>query len=190
MKITDVKTFVVGNPPPHFGGRYWIFLKLTTDGGIVGYGEVYSVPFHPHVVAKMIEDVCERKVIGSDPFKIERLWRNIYSSGFTQRPDTSILGILSGIEMACWDIVGKALNKPVYELLGGQVHEKLRSYTYIYPEERDQPACTMIRSWRPNARPSMCSRGSLQSSLIPSAHIPPLIHASFHWKRWNSASNL
>ncbi|GBL36320.1 isomerase [Anaerolineae bacterium] len=138
MKITDVKTFVVGNPPPHFGGRYWIFLKLTTDGGIVGYGEVYSVPFHPHVVAKMIEDVCERKVIGSDPFKIERLWRNIYSSGFTQRPDTSILGILSGIEMACWDIVGKALNKPVYELLGGQVHEKLRSYTYIYPEERDQ----------------------------------------------------
>ena len=138
MKITDVKTFVVGNPPPHFGGRYWIFLKLTTDNGIVGYGEVYSVPFHPHVVAKMITDVCERKVIGSDPFKIERLWRNIYSSGFTQRPDTSMLGILSGVEMACWDIVGKALNKPVYELLGGQVHEKLRSYTYIYPEERDR----------------------------------------------------
>ena len=86
MKITDVKTFVVGNPPPHFGGRYWIFLKLTTDSGVVGYGEVYSVPFHPHVVAKMIEDVCVRKVIGSDPFKIERLWRNIYGSGYTQRP--------------------------------------------------------------------------------------------------------
>lgn len=138
MKITDVKTFVVGNPPPHFGGRYWIFLKLTTDSGVVGYGEVYSVPFHPHVVAKMIEDVCARKVIGRDPFKIEQLWRNIYGSGYTQRPDTSILGILSGIEMACWDIVGKELNKPVYELLGGQVHEKLRSYTYIYTEEGDQ----------------------------------------------------
>lgn len=137
MKITDVKTFVVGVPPPHFGGRYWIFLKLTTDSGVVGYGEVYSVPFHPHVVAKMIKDVCARKVIGSDPFKIERLWRNIYGSGYTQRPDTSILGILSGIEMACWDIVGKELNKPVYELLGGQVHEKLRSYTYIYTEEND-----------------------------------------------------
>lgn len=138
MKITDVQTFVVGNPPPHFGGRYWIFLKLTTDSGVVGYGEVYSVPFHPHVVAKMIEDLCARKVIGADPFKIERLWRNIYGSGYTQRPDTSILGILSGIEMACWDIVGKELNKPVYELLGGQVHEKLRSYTYIYTEEGDQ----------------------------------------------------
>ncbi len=137
MQITDVKTFVVGNPPPHFGGRYWIFLKLTTDSGVVGYGEVYSVPFHPHVVAKMIEDVCERKVIGTDPFKIELLWRTIYGSGYTQRPDTSLLGILSGIEMACWDIVGKELNKPVYELLGGQVHEKLRSYTYIYPEPGD-----------------------------------------------------
>lgn len=138
MKITDVKTYVVGNPPPHFGGRYWIFLKLTTDSGVVGYGEVYSVPFHPHVVAKMIEDVCVRKVIGRDPFKIEQLWRTIYGSGYTQRPDTSILGILSGIEMACWDIIGKELNKPVYELLGGQVHEKLRSYTYIYTEEGDQ----------------------------------------------------
>ena len=138
MKITEVKTFVVGYPPPHFGGRYWIFLKLITDSGVVGYGEVYSVPFHPHVVAQMIEDVCARKVIGKDPFKIEQLWRNIYGSGYTQRPDTSILGILSGIEMACWDIVGKELNKPVYELLGGQVHEKLRSYTYLYPEPGDQ----------------------------------------------------
>ncbi len=138
MKITEIKTFVVGNPPPHFGGRYWIFVKLVTDGGVAGYGEVYSVPFHPHVVARMIEDVCARHVIGADPFKIERLWRLIYSSGYTQRPDTSILGILSGIEMACWDIVGKELNRPVYELLGGQIHEKLRSYTYIYTEEGDR----------------------------------------------------
>ncbi|MFQ5774429.1 MAG: mandelate racemase/muconate lactonizing enzyme family protein, partial [Kiloniellaceae bacterium] len=137
MKIADVKTFVVGNPPPHFGGRYWIFLKLTTDGGVEGVGEVYSVPFHPHTVARMIEDVCGRCVIGADPFKIERLWRIVYSSGYTQRPDTSIMGILSGVEMACWDIVGKELGKPVYELLGGQVHEKLRSYTYLYPEETD-----------------------------------------------------
>lgn len=138
MKIVDVETFTVGVPPPHFGGRYWVFLKLITDGGVVGYGEVYSVPFHPHVVTQMIADVCQRHVIGADPFKIERLWRIIYSSGYTQRPDTSIMGILSGIEMACWDIIGKELNKPVYELLGGQVHEKLRSYTYIYPQPEDK----------------------------------------------------
>jgi 2-dehydro-3-deoxyphosphogalactonate aldolase len=138
MKITDIKTFVVGVPPPHFGGRYWVFLKLTTDSGVVGYGEVYSVPFHPRVVAQMIEDVCARYVVGATPFEIERLWRIIYSSGYTQRPDTSILGILSGIEMACWDIVGKELNRPAYELLGGRVHEKLRSYTYLYPEPEDK----------------------------------------------------
>ncbi|MEX1206848.1 MAG: mandelate racemase/muconate lactonizing enzyme family protein [Dongiaceae bacterium] len=138
MKITDIKTFVVGNPPPHFGGRYFVFLKLVTDGGIEGVGEVYSVPFHPRVVARMIEDLCERRVIGADPFKIERLWRLVYSSGYTQRPDTSLMGILSGVEMACWDIVGKALDRPVYELLGGRVHDRLRSYSYLYPEPGDK----------------------------------------------------
>jgi 2-dehydro-3-deoxyphosphogalactonate aldolase len=137
MKIAEVKTFVVGNPPPHFGGLYWVFVKLITDDGIEGVGEVYSVPFHPNVVEQMILDVCDRHVIGADPFKIEKLWRVIYSSGYTQRPDTSIAGILSGIETACWDIVGKSLDKPVYELLGGQVHEKLRSYTYLYPHDGD-----------------------------------------------------
>ena len=137
MKISDAKVFVVGNPPPHFGGAYWVFVKLTTDSGIDGYGEVYSVPFHPDVVAKMIEDVCERHVIGADPFKIERLWRVVYGSGFLLRPDASLMGVLSGIETACWDIIGKELGKPVYELLGGQVHEKLRSYSYLYPAEGD-----------------------------------------------------
>ncbi len=139
MKITDIKTYVVGNPPPYYGGLYWIFVKLTADDGVEGFGEVYSVPFHPHTVEQMIEDVAERYVIGSDPFKIEKLWRIIYSSGYTQHPDLSLLGIISGIEMACWDIIGKELNKPVYELLGGQVHEKIRSYTYLYPEKPGQP---------------------------------------------------
>ena len=64
MKITDVETYVVGTPPPHEGGLYWVFLKLTTDSGIAGFGEAYSVPFHPRVVARMIEDVCQRQVIG------------------------------------------------------------------------------------------------------------------------------
>lgn len=137
MILRDLKTFVVENPPPHFGGPYWIFVKLTTDTGTEGVGEVYCMPFHPRVVERMIEDVFQRNVMGSDPFKIERLWRIVYSSGYTQRSDLSVMGILSGIEMACWDIIGKELNKPVYELLGGQVHEKLRSYTYLYPRGSD-----------------------------------------------------
>lgn len=138
MKLKKIKTFVFGNPPPHFGGRYWIFVKLITDKDIVGYGEIYSVPFHPNVVSKMVDDVFERYVKDKDPFKIEKLWRTIYSSGYTQRPDVSLLGIISGIEMACWDIIGKELNKPIYELLGGQVHKKLRSYTYLYPKKTDK----------------------------------------------------
>ena len=138
MKITDIKTWVVGTPPPHFGGLYWVFLKLTTDSGVEGYGEVYGVPFGPHVVADMIEDTARRFVIGEDPFKIERMWRRIYGANYTQHPDLSLVGVISGLEMACWDIVGKELDKPVYELLGGQIHEKLRSYTYLYPHEGDR----------------------------------------------------
>ena len=87
MVVNDLKTYVVANPVAYYGGFYWIFLKLTTDDGIEGFGEVYSIPFNPGTVEKMIEDVVERYVIGSDPFKIESLWRKIYSSGFTQRPD-------------------------------------------------------------------------------------------------------
>jgi len=138
MKITDIRTFVVGNPPPHNGGRYWVFLKLTADDGVEGFGEIYCVPFHPHTVARMVEDVGERYVVGSDPFKIERLWRIVYSSGYSQHPDLTLMGVLSGIEMACWDIIGKELNQPIYNLLGGQVHEEIRSYTYIYARESDK----------------------------------------------------
>lgn len=137
MKIAEIETFVVGNPPPHFGGRYWIFVKLVTDGGVVGYGEVYSLPFDPHVVERMIRDVAERFLIGEDPHHIERFWRRAYGAGYTLRPDISMMGIVSGLETACWDIIGKEAGKPVYELLGGRVHEGLRSYTYLYPEPND-----------------------------------------------------
>jgi 2-dehydro-3-deoxyphosphogalactonate aldolase len=133
VKIRDVKTYVVANPPPHHGGAYFVFLKLTTDDNVEGFGEVYGVPFHPDKVTQLIEDVVERYVVGWDPFKIESLWRIVYSSGYTQHPDLTLVGVLSGIEMACWDIIGKSLDQPIYNLLGGQVHEKLRSYTYIYP---------------------------------------------------------
>ncbi len=138
MKLADIETFVVGNPPPHFGGRYFVFVKLTTACGISGVGEAYCVPFSPHLVAKMIEDVFARYAAGRDPHDIENLWRRVYSSGFTQHSDLSLMGVLSALEMACWDIIGKAAGKPVYKLLGGQVHERLRAYTYIYPRPGDQ----------------------------------------------------
>jgi galactonate dehydratase len=140
MKITDLRTFIVGNPPPRFGGRYFIFLKLITDGGVEGVGEVYAATFAPQVIVAMIKDVFEHHVLGADPFAIEALWRNVYGRGYSLRPDISLMGVLSGLEMACWDIMGKALDKPVYELLGGTVHERLRTYTYLYPSAAEGDA--------------------------------------------------
>ena len=137
MKLTDIKTFVVGNPPPHNGGRYFVFVKLTTDGNVSGIGEAYCVPFEPHLVARMIEDVFARYLAGEDPHRIESMWRRVYSAGFTQHPDLTLMGVLSALEMACWDIIGKEAGQPVYNLLGGRVHERLRSYTYIYARPGD-----------------------------------------------------
>jgi galactonate dehydratase len=138
MKLTDIRTFVVGNPPPHNGGRYFVFVKLTTDGNVSGIGEAYCVPFEPHLVARMIEDVFDRYLKGEDPHDIEKMWRRVYSAGFTQHPDLTVMGVLSALEMACWDIIGKEAGQPVYKLLGGRVHERLRSYTYIYARPGDK----------------------------------------------------
>jgi L-alanine-DL-glutamate epimerase-like enolase superfamily enzyme len=63
--------------------------------------------------------------------------RNTYGARVTMRPDVTVMGVLSGLEMACWDIIGKAADQPVYQLLGGKVHERLRSYTYLYPPSGD-----------------------------------------------------
>ena len=137
MKIAEVETFVVANQWPYYGGHYFIFVKLVTDDGIVGYGEVYAATFSGEVIAGMIEDVAERWFVGQDPFRIEQMWRNAYGSGYTLRPDVSLNAVMSGLEMACWDICGKAVGKPVYDLLGGMVQPKLRSYTYLYPDEAE-----------------------------------------------------
>ncbi len=138
MKLSGIETFVVGNPPPHYGGRYFVFVKLITDGNVEGVGEAYCVPFNPHLVEKLIVDVFERYLDEEDPHDIEKMWRRVYSAGFTQHPDLTLMGVLSALEMACWDIVGKEAGQPVYNLLGGRVHERLRSYTYIYARPGDR----------------------------------------------------
>lgn len=134
MKVVDMQFYSVAVPPPHIGGMYWQFVLLRTDCGIEGVGEIYASSFHPRVMQLATQDIFERYLQGHDPHHIERFYREVYSSGFTQRPDLSVMGVFSGLEMACWDIIGKAANKPVYELIGGRVHEKLRTYTYLYPQ--------------------------------------------------------
>jgi len=138
VKLRDLRTFVVGNPPPHHGGPYFVFAKLTTADGIDGIGEAYGVPFDAHRVTGLIADVFGRYLEGEDPHDIERIWRRVYSAGYTQHPDLTMMGVLSALEMACWDIIGKAAGQPVYKLLGGRVHERLRTYTYIYPRPGDR----------------------------------------------------
>ncbi|WP_295956127.1 mandelate racemase/muconate lactonizing enzyme family protein [Rhodoferax sp.] len=134
MQLESIQTFVVANPPPSFGGRYFVFVKLRTRCGIEGIGEAYTATFGPQVVAAMAEDLFARVFQGEDPMQTETLWRRAYGEGFSLRPDISLMGVLSALEMACWDITGKALEQPVYKLLGGLVNPRLRSYTYLYPD--------------------------------------------------------
>ena len=133
MKLTDLEVFVVGNPPPGWGGRYFIFVKLITSNGISGYGEVYAAAVGPQAMQAVIEDVFARHMLGENPENTELMFRRAYSSGFTQRPDPTVMGAFSGLEIACWDILGKAHERPAYALLGGLMNERIRSYSYLYP---------------------------------------------------------
>ena len=132
MKLRDIKTWVTV-PPTGIGGSFWVVVKLTTDDGIEGIGECYGIPVSGDIACRMVEDTFERFFAGESPHNVETLFRRVYSAGFTQRPDISMMGVFSGIEIAIWDILGKALGQPVYNLLGGKFHERIRTYTYLYP---------------------------------------------------------
>jgi galactonate dehydratase len=81
----------------------------------------------------VIEDVFARHMQDENPENIELMFRRAYSSGFTQRPDLTVIGAFSGLEIACWDILGKDRDRPTYALLGGRMNERVRAYTYLYP---------------------------------------------------------
>ncbi|EAR51213.1 mandelate racemase/muconate lactonizing enzyme family protein [Oceanicola granulosus HTCC2516] len=133
MKLADLEIFVVAPPSPGWGGRYWIVPRLTTDDGITGYGECYAATVGPEAMRAVIEDVFARHMEGENPENIELMLRRVLSAGFTQRPDLTVMGAFSGLEIACWDILGKARGRPVHALLGGRVNERVRCYSYLYP---------------------------------------------------------
>lgn len=133
MKLVDLDVIVTAPPAPGWGGRYWILVKVTTDTGIVGWGECYASTIGPVAMTAVIEDVFDRHMRGENPENIELMFRRAYSSGFTQRPDLTVMGAFSGLEIACWDILGKARDRPVYALLGGRMNDRIRAYTYLYP---------------------------------------------------------
>ena len=133
MKLRDLDIVVTAPPAPGWGGRYWILVKLTTDDGITGWGECYASTIGPGAMRGVITDVFTRHMQGENPENIELMFRRVYSSGFTQRPDLTVMGALSGLEIACWDILGKARGRPVYALLGGKMNDRIRAYTRRYP---------------------------------------------------------
>ncbi|MGR3838446.1 MAG: mandelate racemase/muconate lactonizing enzyme family protein [Cognatishimia sp.] len=133
MRLIDLDVIVTAPPAPGWGGRYWILVKLRTDTGLVGWGECYASSVGPEAMTHVIRDVFERHMQGENPEDIELMFRKVYSSGFTQRPDLTVIGAFSGLEIACWDILGKDRGRPVYALLGGKMNDRLRAYTYLYP---------------------------------------------------------
>lgn len=119
MKISN---FVVYKVKPR-----WIFIKIMTDEGISGWGELVSGTKTETVVACVKE--MASKLIGKDPFQIEKIWQRLHRSFFRGGPINGTA--ISGIEMALWDIKGKAFDVPVYELLGGAVRDRLQVYSWI-----------------------------------------------------------
>ncbi len=129
MKITDIRTVVVGNP-----WKNWVFVIVETDAGIAGLGEATAgLSTAPGVAA--IEET-RHLVIGRDPRDVHAIWNDLYLAGFL-----NITPAMSGIEMACWDILGKSLGVPVHRLLGGAVRDSVRVYANgWYKGDRDPAA--------------------------------------------------
>lgn len=120
MRITDVTTYLVGNP-----WKNWLFVRVDTDEGIHGIGEGTLNAFSATVAAAIHE--LRDQYIGLDPFAIElllqRLVRDVYSEGGQIH-----MSAVSAIEVACWDIMGKATGRPVHQLLGGRIRDRIRVY--------------------------------------------------------------
>ena len=130
MKVTNVQTFLV-SPAGHragmIGGKNWLFVKLETDDGIHGWGEAYTQLDRDRNIEVLIHDM-KRYVVGRDPFNIKHFTFMIYNDFIGRRGSMDIYCALSAIEQALWDIVGKKLNSPVYNLLGGACRDRIRVY--------------------------------------------------------------
>ena len=149
MKITDVKAWVVEPQGPFWGStmdRQWTFVRIDTDEGIHGWGEATSSPRRGSFLTAQAVLAMKEALVGEDPVNIEPLWHKLYRRytymGSRGLPTTAI----SGIDIALWDIKGKALGVPIYELLGGKFRDEVRLYANGYfagcstPEEYGEAA--------------------------------------------------
>jgi galactonate dehydratase len=120
MKITALRTFLVG--------PRWLFLKVETDAGLSGWGEPV-LEGHAETLATKISELADF-VVGLDPRRIEDIWQMLYRNG-CYRGGPVLMSAISGLDMALWDIKGRALGVPIHELLGGPVRQTIRSYCWI-----------------------------------------------------------
>ena len=158
MRVVDFKTMVVEGEKPYIGGRYFLFLELITDEGIVGLGErIAGSAYSAHLKdikshVRLLEEFVGQFVIGQNPLNIELIWDRMYGTRHDLRhPSLYATPVISAIDMALWDIAGKAANQPIYNLLGGQYHEKLRAYAYMpsgglveHPERAGEVAAKLL----------------------------------------------
>jgi galactonate dehydratase len=124
MKITAVRTVVCNAEM-----RNWVFVRIETDqAGLWGWGEA-SLEWKTRSVVGAVEDFAPM-LIGEDPTRIEHIYQKLYRQSFWR---VGVIGLsaISAIEQACWDILGKSLDRPVYKLLGGAVRDKVRMYTHL-----------------------------------------------------------
>lgn len=120
MKVTDIKTFAVDCFRTN-----WVFIKVYTDEGTHGVGEA-TLEYKEKALLGAVEHIKEY-LVGKNPFEIEKHWHAIYRDAYW-RGGAVLMSALSAVECALWDILGKSLNVPVYQLLGGKVNEKARIY--------------------------------------------------------------
>lgn len=123
MKVTNIKSFAITDAE----GKLYFIVKVETDEGIYGLGEV-GIPRWGNAVASAVDHLSQL-VVGQDPFGTERLWQHMFRGGFFPA-DKVYCCAISAIDIALWDIKGKALNMPVYKLLGGPVRDKVVSYPH------------------------------------------------------------
>lgn len=147
MKITNVEAIILKQPDISLigdGSQDTVVIKVHTDEGITGIGEVDSSPY---VVKSIVEApashmVCmglKNAIIGEDPFDVEKIWHKMYDLSYYYGRRSVGIHAMSGIDMAIWDIIGKALGKPVHKLLGGAFRHKIPAYcSVLMPDSEDE----------------------------------------------------
>ena len=150
MKLERATPYVVRTPRPNWGGTTWYFVRLETDDGIVGWGETAVLSAFAGLersYESLVQQAFDAYLAGQDPLNREAIFQKIYEGMTAQHPDYAAMGVISAFDIALWDIAGKHLDAPVYDLLGGRCRDRVRTYTYVYETDPDADALGTIRAW-------------------------------------------